>query len=336
MLDDKLETGWSKLEAGDVAGARAAADQALALDAKSAEAHTLDGAVAAATDERERALAAFRRAMKLDAEAFEPAILAAELLAGEDDLEVALRAAGDALDRADEEEDFLDALLLKAELELALEDGDAAVQTLAEVPPADVELPDASYHVRVAGCLLDADELDGAAAHAEAAARREPESADAHHLVGLVAEARGDDAGRLRAFQRVWELDRRAPAPPWTVPAARMEELARAALDELPARAQELLGNVPIVIEDYPPRALVDDGVDPRVLGLFSGVPYPEQSAIGGPTGHLECVQLFQRNIEREARTAEDAEREIRITVLHETAQFFGLDEDALEALGLD
>src|SRR5258706_1453144 len=140
-LEATLEDGWTRLAAGDVAGARAAAEAAVALDARSADAHTLAGAVAAAEGDRERALAAFRSAMKLDAEAFEPAILAAELLAGEEDLDAALTAAGAALDRADEEDDFLDALLLKAEIEIPLDDRAAPAATLAELPPADVELP---------------------------------------------------------------------------------------------------------------------------------------------------------------------------------------------------
>jgi predicted Zn-dependent protease with MMP-like domain len=47
-------------------------------------------------------------------------------------------------------------------------------------------------------------------------------------------------------------------------------------------------------------------------------------------------VFLFQRNIERVARTTNEVEAEIRTTLLHETGHFFGLDEDELAEMGLD
>ena len=76
------------------------------------------------------------------------------------------------------------------------------------------------------------------------------------------------------------------------------------------------------------------DGTDPRILGLFSGVARarPER-ARRRPSGSV--IQLFQRNLERDARDEEDLADEIRITVLHETAHYFGYDEDDLERLGL-
>ena len=61
----------------------------------------------------------------------------------------------------------------------------------------------------------------------------------------------------------------------------------------------------------------------------------PEHWLSGQPP-HLECVLLFKRNIERDARTVEEVDQEIRTTLLHETGHFFGLDEEDLEGLGLD
>jgi predicted Zn-dependent protease with MMP-like domain len=92
---------------------------------------------------------------------------------------------------------------------------------------------------------------------------------------------------------------------------------------------------VPILVEDYPSDELIDDGLDPRLYGLFDGVPFPEQSSLGAPP-HLERVLLFQRNLERHARTADELEEQIRITLLHETGHFFGMDEADLADVGLD
>jgi predicted Zn-dependent protease with MMP-like domain len=115
----------------------------------------------------------------------------------------------------------------------------------------------------------------------------------------------------------------------------RFEKVAEKALKELPDEVLEWLANVPILVDDRPSEALVLDGIDPRTLGLFSGVAVPDQSVLGGGPDN-GVIHLFQRNLERDARDEEDLADEIRITVLHETAHYFGYDEDDLERLGLD
>ena len=93
------------------------------------------------------------------------------------------------------------------------------------------------------------------------------------------------------------------------------------------------LDNVPILIDDFPSDDIVADGLDPRLLGLFQGTPMPE----GGDTAAtVTTILLFKKNLERSSRDLEHLAAEVRITVLHETAHYFGLDEDDLEALGLD
>jgi predicted Zn-dependent protease with MMP-like domain len=332
-VEGDLDEGWRALDGGDLDKARAAAQAALAKEAESPEAHTLAGAVAAAGGDPEQAMAAYEKAMALDADYVEPRLLAAELAAVEGDGETALELCEEALDVADEEEDYLDALLLKAEVELAEEDPDAAASTLAELPPVD--LPTAGHHQRAAECLLELEEIDEAERHFQAAARLAPESADPIYGLGLVAEARGDEDAQRAQFRQVATLDRKAPAPAWALSAARLEERVEAALAELPGKAQKLLADVPILVEDYPSDELIDEGLDPRLLGLFTGVPYPEQSALDA-TPRLERVLLFQRNIERVARTAEEVEEQIRVTLLHETGHFFGMDEEDLADVGLD
>jgi len=334
MLEQHLKAAWEALDAGDVAGARQRVDLAIALDAKSAETQLAAGAIAAQEGDFDAAGEAFGRAMKAAPDWFEPAFLYAELLAGSDDLEGARRAIEQALDRAEEEEEYLDALLLKAEVLLALDQPDEAAVALAELPPVD--LPLADHHVRAGGCFLELEDLEAAARHFEAATRLEPDHADAWHGRGLCAEAEGDDDHQRSHFLTVRELDLRAEPPPWHLAAARLDACAEAALAELPERARALLANVPIVIEDYPSEALVRDGLDPRLLGLFTGPSHGDQSNVLGPSPVLQQIFLFQRNIERHARTPEEVEAEIRVTLLHEAGHFFGMDEEDLEAAGLD
>ena len=121
-LEKVLEAGWQALDRGASEEARRASERAVALDASSAEAQTLAGAVASGEGDLDAALSAFQKAMTLDTDYFEPALLAAQLTAAAGDLEAGLALAEQALDRADEEEEYLDALLFKAELELAIED----------------------------------------------------------------------------------------------------------------------------------------------------------------------------------------------------------------------
>src|SRR5206468_13037907 len=97
----------------------------------------------------------------------------------------------------------------------------------------------------------------------------------------------------------------------------------------------KLLENVPILITDLPVRGDVEQGLDPRLVGLFSGTPHPEASSLGaGP--QLTQILLFRKNLERVASDVDELRDEIRTTLLHETGHFFGMSEDDLEAVGLE
>ena len=115
--------------------------------------------------------------------------------------------------------------------------------------------------------------------------------------------------------------------------ARRWIEIALQTLAELPPQIREQLERVPILIDDLPSEALVGDGVDPRLLGLFQGTPMPDDGALA-PT--ITNILLFRANLQRACVDADHLAEEIRITVLHETAHYFGLDDEDLEKLGLD
>ncbi|HEY1587159.1 MAG TPA: metallopeptidase family protein [Polyangia bacterium] len=332
--NDPVEQGWQLLEDGKIDEARKLADRAVTKDSESPEAHTLVGAVASAEGDIEAALEAYERAMELDDQYLDPILLAAETYALEGDAKEALELCERALDVAEEEDEYVDALIIKAEIELGDGDHDAAGKTLSQLP-AEVALPTVALELRAGDAFMEVEDYDRAAASYERAAKSEPESPDPLYGLGLVAEARGEREAMVTHFQRVRALDGKQKPLPWSVTEERMEELVEAALAELPERAQKLLENVPVMVEALPSEEVVGDGFDPRGLGLFAGVPFPEQSALSGPP-HLEAVFLYQRNIERVARSTAEVEAEIRTTLLHETGHFFGLDEDDLAELGLD
>ncbi len=330
---DPIERGWQLLDEGKIDEARRLADKLVTGEPDSPEAHTLVGAVANAEGDVDGAIEAFEHAIELDDEYLDPQLLMAETLALSGDAPEARRLIERAIDLAEEEDEYVDALLLKTEIQLGDDDAEGAAATLAQLPP--VKLPTAQLELRAGDAYLELGDLDAAEARFEQAAQMEPSSPDPLYGLGLVAEAREQREAMIAHFQKVRTLDLQQPRAPWAVSAERLEELVEAALEELPPQAQKLLENVPVVVEEYPSEDVVADGFDPRGLGLFAGVPVPEHSSVGGPP-HLEAVFLFQRNIERVARSTAEVEAEIRTTLLHETGHFFGLDEEDLAELGLD
>src|SRR5262245_42521511 len=113
-LTAHLDRGWDLLKKNDLRNAELSAKKPLAVDAESPEAMTLRGAIAAAEGDDEEALEQYRRAMEIDPEFVSPMLYAAELLLGpEGDPDEALKLIEDALELADDEDEYLDALLLK-------------------------------------------------------------------------------------------------------------------------------------------------------------------------------------------------------------------------------
>jgi len=159
------------------------------------------------------------------------------------------------------------------------------------------------------------------------------DEADARHLLGAALEETGDRAGMTAEWLTVLRLDAALDPPQTSLPTDEFERIATAALAELPREILDMLGNVPILIDERPSPDLVRDGIDPRTLGLFHGVPATHQSVFA--TAPPDVILLFQRTIESEADDEAELANEIRLTVLHETAHYFGFDEDQLERLGL-
>jgi predicted Zn-dependent protease with MMP-like domain len=108
---------------------------------------------------------------------------------------------------------------------------------------------------------------------------------------------------------------------------AQFEELVSDALDEIPADLADLIDNVVILVEDEPP-----DG-EPELLGLYEGTPLTERD--GWYSGVLpDTIRLFRLPILRLCDTHDDVVEEVLVTVVHEVAHHFGIDDDRLHELG--
>ena len=94
------------------------------------------------------------------------------------------------------------------------------------------------------------------------------------------------------------------------------EEHVRRALDTLPPELASALENVAVVVEDEHPS-------DPDLFGLFEEQPYLPAK-----------VTIYRLPLEETFADPEELEQEIRVTVLHELAHYFGIDESRLDELG--
>jgi predicted Zn-dependent protease with MMP-like domain len=94
------------------------------------------------------------------------------------------------------------------------------------------------------------------------------------------------------------------------------DEHVRRALDELPPELAQALENVVVVVEEEHPG-------DPGLFGLWEQHEYL-------PTK----ISIYRRPLVESFPDVAELEAEIRITVLHELAHEFGLDEGRLDELG--
>ena len=246
-----LDEGWRALERGDPKSARALAARALVETPNSADALLLEAACARDEGDNDEAITLLRRVCKLDSEWCTPELWLAELLAASPDTTAeALGHAGHALDLAEEEDEYLNALVLKAGLEAELGEVDEAKETLRDLPPPEVSLGDPLLALEIAELWLAVGEPEAARDRLRTLTQSEPEMADAWYTLGLAAEALDEDAAMRSAWKRAWQLD---AASGDDDAVARLEEsevlvIVEQALGELPDKARRLLVDVPIII----------------------------------------------------------------------------------------
>lgn len=109
----------------------------------------------------------------------------------------------------------------------------------------------------------------------------------------------------------------------------RFEELVGEALDGIPEALGALMDNVVVMVEDDPP--------EPDLLGRYDGVPLTERSEGYGGYGHLplpDRIEIYRRPLCAMCRSEAEVVEQVRVTVVHEVAHHFGIDDDRLDELG--
>ena len=105
----------------------------------------------------------------------------------------------------------------------------------------------------------------------------------------------------------------------------RFGELVEAAIAGIPTELRHQMRNVAIAVEDM--------GASPNLLGLYHGVPLTKRTT--QYAGFLpDQITIYRLPILRRCNTPEDVVRQVRITVVHEVAHHFGIDDARLHELG--
>jgi predicted Zn-dependent protease with MMP-like domain len=106
----------------------------------------------------------------------------------------------------------------------------------------------------------------------------------------------------------------------------RFEELVADALDELPEPLTRAMDNVVVLVDDRHPD-------DPELLGLYEGVALTERYSDYG--GFLpDRITLYRQALADVCEDEDELREEVAVTVVHEIAHHFGIDEETLHRLG--
>ncbi|HEY0815294.1 MAG TPA: metallopeptidase family protein [Pseudonocardia sp.] len=104
------------------------------------------------------------------------------------------------------------------------------------------------------------------------------------------------------------------------------EELVADALDTIPPELTEAMDNVVLLVEARHAQA-------PDLLGLYEGVALTERTSDYG--GVLpDRITLYQDAILSICADRDEVVHEVAVTVVHEIAHHFGIDEERLDELG--
>ena len=106
------------------------------------------------------------------------------------------------------------------------------------------------------------------------------------------------------------------------------EDAVRDALDEIPRDLAARIDNVVVLVEDDAPAD------DPELLGLYEGTPLTERGTWWAAGTLPDRITIYRNPTLAICETREDVVEEVVITVVHEVAHFFGIDDERLHELG--
>jgi predicted Zn-dependent protease with MMP-like domain len=109
---------------------------------------------------------------------------------------------------------------------------------------------------------------------------------------------------------------------------AEFDEAVADGLDLIPEELARAMDNVVVLVEDEPPAE------DPDLLGIYEGTPLTERGEWWSAGSLPDRITIFKGPLERFCASIEELREEIAVTVVHEVAHHFGMDDAHLHELG--
>ncbi|HEV7423271.1 MAG TPA: metallopeptidase family protein [Mycobacterium sp.] len=106
----------------------------------------------------------------------------------------------------------------------------------------------------------------------------------------------------------------------------RFDELVSDALDRIPPELTAAIENVVVLVEARHPD-------EPDLLGLYEGIALTERDS--SYSGSLpDAITIYRDALLDVCDTEDEVVEEVTVTVIHEVAHHFGIDDDRLHELG--
>jgi len=175
--------------------------------------------------------------------------------------------------------------------------------------------------------------------HARQAIALAPEDGRAWYALACNLERAGSLIAADQAFRRAAGCDHEPHPAPFRVAWRHFETAVARAAEDLPEQLQSALGEIELVLSDYPGGEVADQERTYEMLGLFSGTTKAEGAAAGAAGGDLEIpprIHLYRRAHEHIAPSTDEFAREVRRTLYHELGHYLGFDEDDMQRFGLE
>jgi predicted Zn-dependent protease with MMP-like domain/lipopolysaccharide biosynthesis regulator YciM len=326
-----LDRAWELLSRGEDEAAEKVVQEVLTLFPEHPEGLHLMAELSLHRENPVDAIKFTERALKSDAAYFPSYLMRVNIALFQEDLPKARKLTEEALVHAQTPDDAFEARMMLVDLLLEDANHKAAQKQVIEAfknPPQEPELIAqlAEALLEVCGDAFRATQL------VEPAIKKHPTQPDLHYALGR-AYQEIEDPRYIEEFLVVHSLEENLSSPAFGLSAEEFLQEAENAYTQLPEVIRDKLEGVAILIEDRPSRSMVEQGTDPRIMGIFDGPVHHH-----GKNGHASPTRivLFQKNIEVVCRSREQILEEIETTLLHEIGHYLGLDEDDLIDRGLN
>ncbi|MGV0871692.1 metallopeptidase family protein [Mycolicibacterium sp. XJ879] len=107
----------------------------------------------------------------------------------------------------------------------------------------------------------------------------------------------------------------------------RFDELVSEALDLIPPKLAAAIDNAVVLVADRSEE-------EPDLLGLYQGIALTERDSWYAAGSLPDTITIYRDALLDACETEEQVVEEVAITVIHEIAHHFGIDDERLHELG--